>query len=68
MLCFCEIFFGTQKIFPLDWAKQVGQMAKLGRLGGNFALWGPELFCPGQGGLRTCPQIIPKSQHFLHFY
>ncbi len=61
MLYSYEIFFGTQKIFPLDWAKQIGQRAKLGPLGGNFALWGPELFCPVQGDVRTYPQILCKS-------
>ncbi len=35
--------------------------------GGNFALWGLDLFCPFQGGLRTYPQIIPKSPLFNDF-
>ena len=39
------IFSYSTKISLLFSAKQVGQRAKLRRLGGNFALWGPELFC-----------------------
>ena len=39
------IFSYSLKISISFSAKQVGQRAKLGLLGGNFALWGPELFC-----------------------
>ena len=39
------VFSCSIKISLLFSAKQVGQRAKLGCQGGNFALWGPELFC-----------------------
>ena len=39
------IFSCSTKISLLFSAKQVGQRAKLGRQGGNFVLWGPDLFC-----------------------
>ena len=39
------VFSRSLKFNLLFSAKQFGQRAKLGMPGGNFALWGPGLFC-----------------------
>jgi len=53
-----------QKATLLFLAKQVGQRAKLGQAGGNFALWGPGLFCQVKNSRILAHKLFRRAMFF----